>query len=150
MAPQRPGPSWVLTGGFLAAALLIGVSLVALEVNGVASPLDRIEKLTLDGRFLLSGARPTPVSVIIVAIDDEALSEAGGDTPTREMMVRIVQVLAGLNPRSIAIDVAFLKPRDAKTPSSPAPSRRRLRSSRRSANLTRSFPAEKPNRATWR
>jgi adenylate cyclase len=50
--------------------------------------------------------------VVIVAIDDETLSESGGDEPTREMMARIVRALARLHPRSIAIDIAFIKPRD--------------------------------------
>ena len=76
MATERPGPSWLLTGAFLAAALVVGGALGAMEINGVASPLDRIENLTLDWRFLLAGARPAPASVVIVAIDDEALSEA--------------------------------------------------------------------------
>jgi adenylate cyclase len=108
MATQRPGPSWVLTGGFLAAALVLGAGLGALELNGVASPLDRIENLTLDWRFLLAGARPAPQGVVVVAIDDEALSEAGSEAPSREMMARIVRTLADFHPRSIAIDVAFL------------------------------------------
>ena len=113
MATQRPGPSWVLTGGFLAAALVLGACLGALELNGVASPLDRIENLTLDWRFLLAGARPAPQGVVVVAIDDEALSEAGSEAPSREMMARIVRTLADFHPRSIAIDVAFLNSRTA-------------------------------------
>jgi adenylate cyclase len=113
MATERPGPSRLLTGGFLAAALVVGAALGALEVNGLASPLDRIENLTLDWRFLLAGARPAPPGVVIVAIDDETLSEAGGDAPTREMMARIVRALTGFHPQSIAIDVAFLNSRDA-------------------------------------
>ena len=113
MATEQPGPSRLLTGGFLAVALLVGAALGALEINGVASPLDRVENVTLDWRFLLAGARPAPPGVVIVAIDDEALSEAGGDAPTREMMARIVRALAASHPRSIAIDVAFLNSRDA-------------------------------------
>jgi adenylate cyclase len=113
MATERPGPSWFLTGGFLAAALVLGGALGALELNGLASPLDRIENLTLDWRFLLAGARPAPPGVVIVAIDDEALSEAGGDAPTRKMISRIVRALAAFHPQSIAIDVAFLNARDA-------------------------------------
>ena len=112
MATERPGPSRLLTGAFLAAALLVGAALGALEINGLASPLDRIENLTLDWRFLLAGARPAPPGVVIVAIDDETLSEAGGGAPTREMMARIVRALAGFHPRSIAIDMAFLNSRD--------------------------------------
>src|SRR5580704_18116290 len=112
MATERPGPSWLLTGGFLAAALLVGAALGAKEINGLASPLDRIENLTLDWRFLLAGARPAPASVVIVAIDDETLGESVASAPTREMMARIVRALAGFHPRSIAIDIAFLNPRD--------------------------------------
>jgi adenylate cyclase len=113
MPTERPGPSWLVTGGFLAAALVFGAGLGAQEINGLASPLDRIENLTLDWRFLLAGARPAPPGVVIVAIDDEALSEAGGDAPTREMMARIVRALAAIHPQSIAIDVAFLNSRGA-------------------------------------
>ena len=51
--------------------------------------------------------------MVIIAIDDEALSEAQSDAPTREMMARLVRALAGFLPRSIAIDIAFLNPRDA-------------------------------------
>ena len=42
--------------------VVVGVGLGALEINGMASPLDRIETLTLDWRFLLAGARPAPAS----------------------------------------------------------------------------------------
>jgi adenylate cyclase len=112
MATEGPGPSRRLTGAFLAAALAAGAALGALEIDGVASPLDRIENLTLDWRFLLAGPRPAPADVAIVAIDDETLSESGGEAPTREMMARIVQTLAGFHPRSIAIDIAFIKPRN--------------------------------------
>jgi adenylate cyclase len=108
MAIERPGLSWLLTGGFLGAAVVVGAALGALEVNGVASPLDRIENLSLDWRFLLAGARPAPPGVVIAAIDDETLSEAGGDAPPREMTARIVRALAGFRPRSIAVDIAFL------------------------------------------
>jgi adenylate cyclase len=112
MATERPGPSWRLTGGFLAAALAVGAALGAQEINGLASPLDRVENLSLDWRFLLAGARPAPPGVVIVAIDDEALSESAGDAPAREMTARIVRALADLHPRSIAVDIAFLNAKD--------------------------------------
>jgi adenylate cyclase len=112
---ERPGPPRILTGVFLVAALLVGAALGAQDIKGLASPLDRIENLTLDWRFLLAGARPAPSSVVIVAIDDEALSKAGSEAPTREMIARLVRVLASFHPRSIAIDIAFLNPRDAAT-----------------------------------
>ncbi len=115
MAIERPGVSWLLTGGFLAVAVIAGAALGALELNGVASPLDRIENLTLDWRFLLAGPRPAPPDVVIVAIDDEALSEAGSDAPSREMIARLVSALTGFHPRAIAIDIAFLNSKDEAT-----------------------------------
>ena len=153
MATERPGPSRLLTGGFLAAALVVGGALGALEINGLASPLDRIENLTLDWRFLLAGARPAPSGVVIVAIDDEALSEAGSDAPTREMMARIVRALAGFHPRSIAIDIAFLNSRDAEADTELAERAQGGAGCRRGDRQFRSRPilqAEQPNRATWR
>src|ERR1700722_6283463 len=111
MTTERPGPPRLLTGVFLVAALLVGAALGAQEINGLASPLDRIENVTLDWRFLLAGARPAPPGVVIVAIDDEALGQAASAAPTREMVARIVRVLAGFHPQSIAIDIAFLNPR---------------------------------------
>ena len=111
MTTERPGPSRLLTGVFLVAALLVGAALGAQEINGLASPLDRIENVTLDWRFLLAGARPAPPGVVIVAIDDEALGQAESAAPTREMVARIVRALAGFHPQSIAIDIAFLNPR---------------------------------------
>ncbi len=115
MATERPGLSWLLTGGFLAAAVVAGAAFGALELDGVASPLDRIENLTLDWRFLLAGARPAPADVVIVAIDDEALSQAGSDAPPREMMARLVRALTTFHPRAIAIDIAFLNSKDERT-----------------------------------
>src|SRR6202034_3233866 len=117
MTTERPGPPRLLTGVFLVAALLVGAALGAQEINGLASPLDRIENLTLDWRFLLAGARPAPTSVVIVAIDDETLGESGAGAPTRDMMARIVRALAGFRPQSIAIDIAFLKPTDTEADS---------------------------------
>ena len=153
MATERPGPSRLLTGGFLAAALLVGAALGALEINGLASPLDRIENLTLDWRFLLAGARPAPPGVVIVAIDDEALSEAGGDAPTREMMARIVRAVGGL-PSPIDRDryrVSQFEGRGRRRRTRRARSKRGPLSSRRSAILTRAIlQAQQPNRAIWR
>ena len=144
MATERPGPSWLLTGGFLAAAVVVGAGLGALEVNGVASPLDRVENLTLDWRFLLAGARPAPPGVVIVAIDDETLSEAGGARPSREMTARIVRALAGFHPRSIAVDIAFLNSKGEEADTELAGALKAApASSRRSAFSTRPIVPER-------
>src|SRR5271168_4858134 len=104
----RPPASMLLTGVFLAAGVLLGIWIGINQTKGVASALDRVENLTLDWRFLLAGPRPAPDSVIIVAIDDRTLSEAGSNSPPREMLARIVRALAGGHPRAVALDIALL------------------------------------------
>src|SRR5271170_220128 len=95
--------SGLLTGGFVAAALVSGAWLGHNETLGVASGLDRLEYLTLDWRFLLAGARPAPLGVVIVAIDDETLSEAEGHALSRETLARIARAVANLHPKAVAL-----------------------------------------------
>jgi adenylate cyclase len=99
--------SRLLTGGFIAAALVLGAWLGLKQMMGVASGLDRVENLTLDWRFLLAGARPAPPGVVIVAIDDQTLSEAKGHALSRETLARIVRAIADFHPRAVALDIAF-------------------------------------------
>src|SRR5271166_1982749 len=99
--------SRLLTGGFVAAALVWGAWLGLKQTTGVASGLDRVENLTLDWRFLLAGARPAPDGVVIVAIDDQTLSEAEGHNLSRETLARIVHAIAAFHPRAVALDIAF-------------------------------------------
>jgi adenylate cyclase len=99
--------SRLLTSGFVAAALVSGAWLGFNHTIGVASGLDRVENLTLDWRFLLAGARPAPQGVVIVAIDDQTISEAEGHALSREMLARIVRAVADFHPRAVALDIAF-------------------------------------------
>ena len=99
--------SRLLTGGFVAAALVFGAWLGLRQMMGVASSLDRVENLTLDWRFLLAGARTAPDGVVIVAIDDQTLSEAEGHGLSRTMLARLVRAIADLHPRAVALDIAF-------------------------------------------
>ena len=96
-----------LTGGFVAAALVFGAWLGLRQMMGVASSLDRVENLTLDWRFLLAGARRAPDGVVIVAIDDQTLSEAEGHALSRTMLARLVRAIADFNPQAVAVDIAF-------------------------------------------
>jgi adenylate cyclase len=99
--------SRLLTGGFVAAALVFGAWLGLRQMMGVASSLDRVENLTLDWRFLLARARPAPDGVVIVAIDDQTLNEAEGHALSRTMLARLVRAIADLHPRAVALDIAF-------------------------------------------
>src|SRR5271166_1685731 len=99
--------SRLLTGGFVAAALVFGAWLGLKQMMGVASGLDRVENLTLDWRFLLAGARPAPAGVVIVAIDDQTLSETEGHALSRKMLARLVRAIVDFHPRAVALDIAF-------------------------------------------
>src|SRR5260370_2667751 len=115
MPIERAAASSLLTGAFLAAGLPSGILLGGDQVKGVASALDRVENLTLDWRFLLAGARPAPRGVVIVAIDDETLRQAGGDPLPRRSLARIVRRIADFHPRALALDIALLDQKDAAT-----------------------------------
>jgi adenylate cyclase len=97
----------LLTGGFVAAALASGAWLGLNQMRGVASSLDRVEDLTLDWRFLLAGPRSPPTGVVVVAIDDQTLSEAAGHALSRETLARLVRAIAGFHPHAVALDIAF-------------------------------------------
>jgi len=104
-----------LTAALVVAALALGGWIGAGELRGQASWLDRLEYLSLDGRFLTAGARPPPSGVVIAAIDDRTLSEDKSHSLSRALVARIVRGLAELHPRAVVVDVAFPdpKPEDA-------------------------------------
>src|SRR5208337_4252304 len=96
-----------LTGAFVAAGLHVGGWIGLGEMRGVASVFDPVETLTLDWRFLLAGPRMAPDGVVVVAIDDETLSDASGHALSRALMAKIVLALAASHPRVVALDFAF-------------------------------------------
>jgi adenylate cyclase len=100
------------TLSFIAIGLVWGGILGAMQIAGVASPLDRIEYLTLDWRFLAVGPRTPPRGVIVVAIDDETIKKAGGYPLPRGGVAQIIRRIAALDPQAIAVDIAFLDARE--------------------------------------
>jgi len=72
--------------------------------------LDRIEETMTDFRTLLRGGRPTPSVVAIVAIDDEAVRRAGGFPLPRAALAQLVQRIASLQPKAIALDLLLIDP----------------------------------------
>src|SRR5208283_3481676 len=97
----------LLTGAFVAVALVSGAWLGLDQMRGATSPLDRVEYLALDWRFLLAGPRPAPPGVVIVAIDDETISEAEGHVLSRATLARIVRAIADFRPRAVGLDMVF-------------------------------------------
>ncbi|GJE42400.1 CHASE2 domain-containing protein [Methylobacterium soli] len=88
----------------LAASILIATG----HLDGRASVLDRIESPLLDLRFLLVGPESAPGHIVIVALDDEAIREAGAYPLPRATLARLVRALAGTRPRAIGLDLLLL------------------------------------------
>ena len=94
------GAAW---GGFL------GVRHLA----GRASALDALENLSLDWRYSLSGPRVPPRGVVIAAIDEATIHEAGAFPLPRSALAQIVRGIARLNPQAICVDILLLDPGNA-------------------------------------
>ena len=97
-----------MTFVFALLGLAWGAHLGIRQLAGTGSSLDGLEYLTVDWRFALLGSRPAPRGVVIVAIDDETIREAGAYPLPRTVMASIVRALHGLGPQAIAVDIAFL------------------------------------------
>ncbi|MGA2792447.1 MAG: CHASE2 domain-containing protein, partial [Roseiarcus sp.] len=123
----RPTLASLLTCGFVILGLLWVGFLGFRQIGGVGSIIDGFENLTVDWRYSIAGPRPVPPGVVIVAIDDETVREAGAYPLPRSALARIVRALARFDPRAIAIDIAFL---DAGPPGADAELAEALRSTK--------------------
>src|SRR5579859_6384467 len=70
--------------------------------------LDRVESTTIDLRTLVRGTRVPPDLVTIVAIDDAAVKQSGAYPLARIDLARIVDAIARLEPKVIAVDILLL------------------------------------------
>lgn len=80
------------------------------HVAGHIGPLDRAESVTLDWRHILTAAPGRPDGIVIYAIDDEAVSAAGGYPIRRGQLAAAIDTLAGAGAAAIGIDVLLLDP----------------------------------------
>jgi CHASE2 domain-containing sensor protein/signal transduction histidine kinase len=72
----------------------------------------RIDNIVYDG-FLRWGERAPRSDILIVAIDNRSLAEAGHWPWPRERHAQLIDTLARAHPRAIAYDVLFVEPADA-------------------------------------
>src|SRR5262245_54801372 len=99
--------------GLLAAPLLAGLwgaVLGGAHLQGGLSFLDRIESSMPDLRTLARGAVRPPDLVTIVAIDDDVAREEESYPLPRATLARIIDKIADLGPRAIAVDILLLEP----------------------------------------
>jgi len=95
----------------LIALMLAGVwgfAVYSAHAHGHLKFLDRIESTMTDLRTLVRGTRVPPDLVTIVAIDDTLVKQGGSYPVARADLARIVETIAKLKPRVIAIDLLLV------------------------------------------
>jgi adenylate cyclase len=79
------------------------------HVAGRASALDRLEAVTLDLRAIFTPRRPPPADLVIVAVDDETVRQAGRYPLPRGVMASLVTNIAAQKPKALALDILFVE-----------------------------------------
>lgn len=105
-------------GGRRHLVTLIAIGLAGLWGGGLAlshwrggtSLLDRIEAPLADFRFLIEGPRSAPDTITVIAIDDETAQETGSYPLSRSTIAQLVDNLASMTPKAIALDLLFVDP----------------------------------------
>jgi len=87
---------------------LWGAFIWSAHAQGHLAFLDRFEAAVVDFRTMLRGVKPPPDSITIVEIDDALVKEAGSFPLPRAELGRLVQAIARLKPKVIAIDMLLL------------------------------------------
>jgi adenylate cyclase len=107
---RRPSPKAALTVLFVVFGIAWGGFLGARHLAAVGSALDQVENLSLDWRYSLVGPRVPPPGVVIAAIDEDTIRQAGSFPLPRHVLAKIVSGLARYNPQVICVDVLLLDP----------------------------------------
>ena len=92
----------LLCTGLWAGAIWLGHS------SGYLRFLDRLESALTDARTLLRGAKASPDLVTIVAIDDTIVKLGGAYPLPRSEIAKIVEAIARLEPKVIAVDLLLV------------------------------------------
>jgi adenylate cyclase len=92
----------------LVLAGLWGFGVYFAHLHGHLRFLDRIESTMTDLRMLVRGARVPPDLVTIVAIDDALVKQGGSYPVARIDLARMVDAIAKLEPKVIAVDLLLV------------------------------------------
>src|SRR5689334_20033751 len=90
---------------------LWGLAVYVAHSQGRLPSLDRVESAMSGFRLLLRGVRTPPDLVTIVEIDDATVKQLGSYPLPRSDLARIVDAIAALKPKVIAIDLLLLDER---------------------------------------
>ena len=98
----------ILTSIAVAQAAIWGFGVYFEHNRGGLRFLDRIESATIDIRTLARGKRVPPDLVTIVAIDDDVVKQRGAYPLPRIDLAKIVDTIAKLEPKVIAVDLLLI------------------------------------------
>lgn len=97
-------PRWVAAIALLSGLIWAGL-LGQQHLAGKASVIDRFETVLLDLRVTLTGQRPAPRDITIVAIDDRTVSEAGTYPLSRKTLAELIMKIGEAGAASLAVDI---------------------------------------------
>jgi adenylate cyclase len=92
----------------LALAGLWGFGVYFAHLHGHLRFLDRVESTVTDLRTLARGVRVPPDLLTIVAIDDAVVKQGGSYPVARADLARLVETIAKLQPKVIAVDLLLV------------------------------------------
>ncbi|HET6549448.1 MAG TPA: CHASE2 domain-containing protein [Solirubrobacter sp.] len=93
-----------------ARALAAGAAIAVAAAAAATGLLTPVEQATVDARFAVRGAQPTPADVVVVGIDERSISELGAWPFRRRYHAQAVDRLRAAHPRAIVYDVQFTEP----------------------------------------
>lgn len=99
---------WFRRAGFLAA--LLATLLVVAAHYMAPVQLERLERLTLDWRFLMRGPEKPSGDVVIVAYDEASIRSFGRLPVDRSLMAQAIDRVAAEGAKTIALDFLYLEP----------------------------------------
>jgi len=97
-------PVWVVALVLLGGMIWAG-SLARGHLSGTASVIDRFETVLLDLRISLTGHRPPPPEIVIVAIDDQTVSLAGQYPFPRSRLAALIDKIREAGAKALAVDI---------------------------------------------
>lgn len=99
-------PIWFIALMFVGGVAWAG-ALAHNHLNGTAGVIDRFETVLLDLRISLTGQRPPPEDIVIVAIDDQTVEASGGYPLPRSKITELVERIKQAKARILAMDIVL-------------------------------------------
>ncbi|TZG32212.1 adenylate/guanylate cyclase domain-containing protein [Agrobacterium sp. B1(2019)] len=118
-------PVWSIIAALVFGGLWAGLLSIR-HIDGIASPIDRVETVLVDARISLVGGRPAPQAITIVAIDDATVLDAGGYPLPRQQLADLIARIDRAGAKALAIDMLLLGPTEAQADTALATSLRGL------------------------